>query len=159
MINELVSKCTSVDARQFIRSAVQQIVWARLTTARTKKAQDAGGSVDLAMSKSISGKSDANSIVEAMNKQQQPVSCQCNDPSWRDSSTTHYCIELGLLLVTDRVADISESQTYERFTGNQIAKRIQEDPAFLETYGRIALMPSMLTSLLCGNYISIDDTF
>ncbi|CAI5745067.1 unnamed protein product [Peronospora destructor] len=103
--------------------------------------------------------SDANSIVEAMKQQQESVFCRLNGPSWMDSSTTRYCTELEAAVGgPDRVAKISGSRAYERFTGNQIAKRIQEDPAFLEKCGRIALVSSMLTSLLCGKYTPIDDS-
>ena len=103
--------------------------------------------------------SDATSIREAMTKQQQPAFCLATGPSWMDSSTTRYCRELEAAVGgPDRVAEISGSRAYERFTGNQIAKRIHENPAFLETCGRIALVSSMLTSLLCGDYTPIDDS-
>eukprot|EP00644_Phytophthora_capsici_P010394 jgi/Phyca11/528424/estExt2_fgenesh1_pm.C_PHYCAscaffold_300014 len=102
---------------------------------------------------------DAVSIVEAMNEQQEPAFCVPNGPSWMDSSTTQYCRELEAAVGgPDRVAEISGSRAYERFTGNQIAKRIHEDPAFLEKCGRIALVSSTLTSLLCGDYAPIDDS-
>ncbi|KAL3671550.1 hypothetical protein V7S43_003467 [Phytophthora oleae] len=99
------------------------------------------------------------SIVEAMNKEQEPAFCLPNGPSWMDSSTTQYCRELEAAVGgPDRVAALSGSRAYERFTGNQIAKRIHEDPGFLEKCGRIALVSSMLTSLLCGDYAPIDDS-
>lgn len=80
-------------------------------------------------------------------------------PSWMDSSTTIFCDELEKELGgADRVAEISGSRAYERFTGNQIAKRIHDDPAFLSEVGRIALVSSMLTSLLCGEYTPIDES-
>ncbi|KAG6597791.1 Xylulose kinase [Phytophthora cinnamomi] len=103
--------------------------------------------------------SGATSIMEAMDKQQQSAFCLPNGPSWMDSSTTRYCSELETAVGgADRVAEISGSRAYERFTGNQIAKRIHEDPEFLEKCGRIALVSSMLTSLLCGDYTPIDDS-
>lgn len=99
------------------------------------------------------------SMVETRQKQQEPAFCLPNGPSWMDSSTTRYCAELEEAVGgPDRVAEISGSRAYERFTGNQIAKRIHEDPAFLEKCGRIALVSSMLTSLLCGDYAPIDDS-
>ncbi|GMF09686.1 unnamed protein product [Phytophthora lilii] len=101
----------------------------------------------------------ATSLVEAMKKQEQSAFYLPNGPSWMDSSTTRYCSELQAAVGgADRVAEISGSRAYERFTGNQIAKRIHEDPAFLEKCGRIALVSSMLTSLLCGDYTPIDDS-
>ncbi|KAL4087430.1 hypothetical protein PRIC1_013322 [Phytophthora ramorum] len=99
-----------------------------------------------------------DTLVEAM-KQQQSAFCLPNGPSWMDSSTTRYCSELEAAVGgADRVAEISGSRAYERFTGNQVAKRIHEDPEFLEKCGRIALVSSMLTSLLCGDYTPIDDS-
>uniref|UniRef100_K3WGU8 Xylulose kinase n=1 Tax=Globisporangium ultimum (strain ATCC 200006 / CBS 805.95 / DAOM BR144) TaxID=431595 RepID=K3WGU8_GLOUD len=80
-------------------------------------------------------------------------------PSWMDSSTTMFCEALEKELGgVDRVAQISGSRAYERFTGNQIAKRIHDDPEFLNQVGRIALVSSMLTSLLCGEYTPIDES-
>ncbi|OWZ21500.1 Xylulose kinase [Phytophthora megakarya] len=103
--------------------------------------------------------SDAISMVEVMNKPQEPAFCLPNGPSWMDSSTTRYCAELEAVVGgPDRVAEISGSRAYERFTGNQIAKRIHENPDFLDKCGRIALVSSMLTSLLCGDYTPIDDS-
>ncbi|RLN94043.1 hypothetical protein BBJ28_00019016 [Nothophytophthora sp. Chile5] len=101
----------------------------------------------------------ATSLLEAMKKQPETAFCLANGPSWMDSSTTQYCTELEAAIGgPNRVAEISGSRAYERFTGNQIAKRIHEDPAFLEKCGRIALVSSMLTSLLCGEYAPIDDS-
>jgi xylulokinase len=103
--------------------------------------------------------SGASSMLEAMNKASQPAFCLPDGPSWMDSSTTRYCRELEVAVGgADRVAEISGSRAYERFTGNQIAKRIHQDPAFLERCGRIALVSSMLTSLLSGDYAPIDDS-
>lgn len=80
-------------------------------------------------------------------------------PSWMDSSTTAFCEALeNEMGGPQRVAEISGSRAYERFTGNQIAKRIHDDPNFLEGVGRIALVSSMLTSLLCGEYTPIDES-
>ncbi|KAF4322777.1 hypothetical protein BBO99_00001420 [Phytophthora kernoviae] len=107
----------------------------------------------------VDAEAGASSIVEAMAKQQETAFCLPNGPSWMDSSTTRYCTELEAAVGgADRVAEISGSRAYERFTGNQIAKRIHQDPAFLEKCGRIALVSSMLTSLLCGDYTPIDDS-
>ncbi|GMF24602.1 unnamed protein product [Phytophthora fragariaefolia] len=103
--------------------------------------------------------SGAKSLVETMEKQDKPAFCLPNGPSWMDSSTSRYCSELEAAVGgADRVAEISGSRAYERFTGNQIAKRIHEDPTFLEKCGRIALVSSMLTSLLCGDFTPIDDS-
>nr|BBN79881.1 xylulose kinase [Hyaloperonospora arabidopsidis] len=107
----------------------------------------------------VAAESNTLSLLEAMKQQTHPAFCLPNGPSWMDSSTTRYCTELEAALGgPDQVAEISGSRAYPRFTGNQIAKRIHEDPALLEKCGRIALISSMLTSLLYGNYAPIDDS-
>lgn len=98
-------------------------------------------------------------LVEAMKKQPVAPFWLENGPSWMDSSTTKFCGELEASVGgADRVAQISGSRAYERFTGNQIAKRIHDEPDFLEKVGRIALISSMLTSLLCGDFTPIDES-
>lgn len=98
-------------------------------------------------------------IADAMRKQSVPVFLLENGPSWMDSSTTQFCNELESAVGgPDRVAQISGSRAYERFTGNQIAKRIHDDASFLDNVGRIALVSSMLTSILRGEYTPIDES-
>lgn len=80
-------------------------------------------------------------------------------PSWMDDSTSSFCRRLERDAGgAQRVADISGSRAYERFTGNQIAKRIHDQPEFLDHVSRIALVSSMLTSLLVGKFTAIDDS-
>jgi xylulokinase len=98
-------------------------------------------------------------IVQAMKKQPVTPFYLENGPSWMDSSTTQFCNDLESAVGgADRVAQISGSRAYERFTGNQIAKRIHDDPSFLDNVGRVALVSSMLTSLLCGDFTPIDES-
>lgn len=99
------------------------------------------------------------SLLTTLQKQGSAAFYILDGPSWMDSSTTRYCKELEAAVGgPDRVAKISGSRAYERFTGNQIVKKIHEDPALLDKCGRIALVSSMLTSLLCGDYTYIDDS-
>lgn len=80
-------------------------------------------------------------------------------PSWMDDSTSSFCRRLEQDAGgAQQVADISGSRAYERFTGNQIAKRIHDQPDFLDHVSRIALVSSMLTSLLVGEFTAIDDS-
>lgn len=80
-------------------------------------------------------------------------------PSWMDSSTTEFCRALEHAVGgAQHVAAISGSRAYERFTGNQIAKRLHDDAAFLDRVERVALVSSLLTSLLCGDYAPIDES-
>ncbi|CAH0475828.1 unnamed protein product [Peronospora belbahrii] len=74
--------------------------------------------------------SDVTTMIEAMKKQQEPVFCLPNGPSWMDSSTTHYCKELEAAVGgSDRVAEISGSRPTSALQATEIAKRIHEDPA------------------------------
>ncbi|GLD93820.1 hypothetical protein PINS_up002425 [Pythium insidiosum] len=80
-------------------------------------------------------------------------------PSWMDSSTSAQCLALETALGgSQRVAEISGSRAYARFTGNQIAKRISEDASFLDQVGRISLASSLLASLLIGDFAPVDQS-
>jgi hypothetical protein len=55
-----------------------------------------------------------------------------------------------------KVAELTGSRAYERFTGNQIAKIAASDPAAYAGTERISLISSMMCSLLAGDYAPID---
>lgn len=80
-----------------------------------------------------------------------------DSPVWMDSSSTPQCQALeravgGAL----RLAQITGSKAYERFTGNQIAKMSQTRPQeFLQTE-RVSLVSSFAASLFLGDYAAID---
>ncbi|XP_074484169.1 xylulose kinase [Sebastes fasciatus] len=78
-------------------------------------------------------------------------------PVWMDSSSTQQCEDLqaavgGAL----RLAEITGSRAYERFTGNQIAKLRQTRPEQYQDAERISLVSSFAASLFLGGYASID---
>ncbi|XP_065804917.1 xylulose kinase [Labrus bergylta] len=78
-------------------------------------------------------------------------------PVWMDSSSTQQCHELqaaagGAL----RLAEITGSRAYERFTGNQIAKLRQTRPNEFQDAERISLVSSFAASLFLGDYAAID---
>ena len=80
-----------------------------------------------------------------------------DSPVWMDSSTTAECLALeeaggGAA----EVARVTGSRAFERFTGNQIAKLLREEPARMRGCERIALISSFLASLLTGGYAPID---
>lgn len=78
-------------------------------------------------------------------------------PIWMDSSTTRQCRELETALGGPQaVADLTGSRAYERFTGNQIAKLAQTEPAGYQATERITLVSSFVASLLIGDYAPID---
>ncbi len=78
-------------------------------------------------------------------------------PIWMDSSTAAQCAEITAALGGPAgVASLTGSRAFERFTGPQIRKLHQTDPA---TYGRTAavhLVSSYLASLLAGAPAPID---
>ena len=64
-----------------------------------------------------------------------------NSPIWMDSSTGAQCAALEKAMGgPEKVAAISGSRAYERFTGNQIAKVATQNPAAYESTERISLV-------------------
>ena len=78
-------------------------------------------------------------------------------PIWMDSSTTRQCRERDAALGGPQaMADLTGSRSYERFTGNQIAKIYQEHSDVYHATDRIALVSSFMASLLIGDYAPIE---
>uniref|UniRef100_I3KL94 Xylulose kinase n=1 Tax=Oreochromis niloticus TaxID=8128 RepID=I3KL94_ORENI len=80
-----------------------------------------------------------------------------DSPVWMDSSSTQQCEDLqaaagGAL----RLAEITGSRAYERFTGNQIAKLHQTRAEEFQDTERISLVSSFAASLFLGGYAAID---
>ncbi|KAL3040328.1 hypothetical protein OYC64_011374 [Pagothenia borchgrevinki] len=78
-------------------------------------------------------------------------------PVWMDSSSRKQCDALqeaagGAL----RLAQITGSTAYERFTGNQIAKIRATRPEEFQKTERISLVSSFAASLFLGGYAAID---
>ncbi|XP_070546238.1 xylulose kinase-like isoform X2 [Ptychodera flava] len=80
-----------------------------------------------------------------------------NSPIWMDSSTAEQCKQLEKKLGgPQRVANLTGSRAYERFTGNQIAKIFQTNKTAYENTERISLVSSFAASLFFGDYAPID---
>lgn len=80
-----------------------------------------------------------------------------DSPIWMDSSTTAQCRALETAIGNaKKLADITGSRAYERFTGNQIAKICQTNPVTYEICERISLVSSFAASLMIGDYAPID---
>ena len=80
-----------------------------------------------------------------------------DSPIWMDFSTTRECEELERALGgAQKVADLTGSRAYERFTGNQIARMHRVNHDGYEATERIALVSSFAASLLIGDYAPID---
>ncbi|KAF8576471.1 actin-like ATPase domain-containing protein [Ramaria rubella] len=80
-----------------------------------------------------------------------------NAPIWQDSSTTAQCHALQESVGgAQRLADLSGSRAYERFTGPQIAKIYSTNPAAYDATVRISLVSSWIASLFLGNFAPIE---
>ena len=82
---------------------------------------------------------------------------RATSPIWMDASTTTQCAEiraaLGGIAAT---AEATGSDAFERFTGPQIRKFFQTDPAGYAATRHIALVSSFMCSLLAGRVAPID---
>ncbi|XP_069770955.1 xylulose kinase isoform X3 [Narcine bancroftii] len=80
-----------------------------------------------------------------------------DSPVWMDSSTTEECRQLEKCAGgPQKLADITGSRAYERFTGNQIAKINKKYPEEYKKTERISLVSSFVASIFLGNYAAID---
>ncbi|XP_067871235.1 xylulose kinase isoform X1 [Heterodontus francisci] len=78
-------------------------------------------------------------------------------PIWMDSSTIEECQQLEKSVGgPQKLADITGSRAYERFTGNQIAKINKKNPEDYKKTERISLVSSFVASLFLGDYAAID---
>lgn len=78
-------------------------------------------------------------------------------PVWMDSSTGKECRALEKALGgPQKVADLTGSRAYERFTGNQIAKVFRRQAKVYDRTERIALVSSFVCSVLSGAHAPID---
>lgn len=78
-------------------------------------------------------------------------------PIWMDSSTTAQCRKIeeacgGAM----KLAKLTGSRAYERFTGPQIKKIFDTQPEVYNNTERISLVSSFMASLLIGAYAAID---
>ncbi|KAM9333835.1 xylulose kinase isoform 2-T2 [Pholidichthys leucotaenia] len=80
-----------------------------------------------------------------------------DSPVWMDSSSSEQCWNLQVAVGgAQRLAHITGSRAYERFTGNQIAKLRQQRADDYNNTERISLVSSFAASLFLGRYASID---
>nr|CAD7434366.1 unnamed protein product [Timema monikensis] len=80
-----------------------------------------------------------------------------NSPVWMDSSTTTQCRQLEQAVGgAQKLAEITGSTAYERFTASQIAKLSQTKPSVYNNTERISLVSSFACSLFLGDYADID---
>ncbi|XP_037135521.1 xylulose kinase isoform X2 [Syngnathus acus] len=80
-----------------------------------------------------------------------------DSPVWMDSSSGLQCERLeDAAGGAAKLADITGSRAYERFTGSQIAKTRDERPREFQDTERISLVSSFAASLFLGRYAAID---
>jgi len=85
------------------------------------------------------------------------VFARAEAPIWMDASTAEQCAA-----ITDAVggpaalARLTGSRAFERFTGPQIRKYAEQDPAGFARTDRVHLVSSFLASLLAGRHAPID---
>ncbi|XP_068593208.1 xylulose kinase isoform X2 [Cebidichthys violaceus] len=80
-----------------------------------------------------------------------------HSPVWMDSSSRQQCEDLQTAAGgAVRLAEMTGSRAYERFTGNQISKLRQTRPEEFKNTERISLVSSFAASLFLGGYASID---
>jgi xylulokinase len=78
-------------------------------------------------------------------------------PVWMDESTTVQCRKIEEALGGPlAVARLTGSRAFERFTGPQVRRFAEEDPAAYEQTHRIHLVSSFMCSLLAGRDAPID---
>ena len=78
-------------------------------------------------------------------------------PIWMDSSTSAECLSLEESIGgPSKLAEITGSKAYTRFTGNQIARIYKLYPESYNETERISLVSSFATSILRGDYVDID---
>ena len=78
-------------------------------------------------------------------------------PIWMDSSTSTQCAEIAASVGGNQaLAQLTGSSAFERFTGPQIRKFLQEEPEAYAATDRIHLVSSYLCTLLAGQHAPID---
>jgi xylulokinase len=78
-------------------------------------------------------------------------------PIWMDATTSKQCAEITAALGGDaKVCALTGSRVFERFTGPQIRKFAQEEPAAYAATREVLLVSSFIPSLLAGKVVGID---
>ena len=86
-----------------------------------------------------------------------PCLSRATSPTWMDVSTAKECEEIGQALGgSAATARLTGSSPFERFTGPQIRKFAKREPQAYERTAHIALVSSMMCSLLAGKIAPID---
>ena len=80
-----------------------------------------------------------------------------NSPVWMDSSTSEECRQMeNYVGGASKLAEITGSRAYERFTGPQIKRIFKHKREAYMVTERIQLISNFLASILCGQYAPFD---
>ena len=92
-----------------------------------------------------------------LGEQIEPVLSRSEAPIWTDSSTTRECEELRRALGgATATAELTGSDTFERFTGPQIRRFARTEPKAWADTAHVCLVSSFVTSVLAGRVAPID---
>ncbi|CAJ1355257.1 unnamed protein product [Effrenium voratum] len=94
--------------------------------------------------------------AQPLTKQLASAFARSESPIWADSSTGAQCARVEKALGRSRLAQATGSRAYERFTGMQIAKILEEEPSVYAGCERISLVSSAMCSVLLGAYAPLD---
>jgi len=94
---------------------------------------------------------------QSLAEQIEPLLARAEAPIWTDSSTTRECEEIRSKLGGPRaVAELTGSDTFERFTGPQIRRFVRTEPDAWGDTAHVCLVSSFVTSVLAGRLAPID---
>ncbi len=92
-----------------------------------------------------------------LGEQIEPVLSRSEAPIWTDSSTTRECAEIRRQLGgAAGTAELTGSDTFERFTGPQIRRFARTEPKAWADTAHVCLVSSFVTSVLAGRLAPID---
>lgn len=92
-----------------------------------------------------------------LEEQVRAIFARSESPIWMDSRTAAECAEITAAMGgAERLARLTGSRAFERFTGPQIRKFFKRDPVGYANTGRIHLVSSYAASLLVGHHAPIE---
>merc|ERR1719460_1343850 len=95
--------------------------------------------------------------AKTLSQQLSNAFARLESPIWADSSTGAQCAALEKAVGgAATLAAATGSRAYERFTGNQIARIVSEEPDFYKRCERISMVSSFMCSIFIGRYAPID---
>lgn len=94
---------------------------------------------------------------QSLAEQVEPLLSRAEAPIWTDSSTARECEEIRQALGgASATAELTGSDTFERFTGPQIRRFARTEPDAWTDTAHVCLVSSFVTSVLAGRLTPID---